>query len=378
MLILGFLGKVQIEYNGVNIVGSLRNKTIALICILALNHGKSLNRERIVDYLWPDSNEDAARYNLRYNLWLIKKSIGLSENKEEFLIVKKDCCGINPKYPFSCDIIEIMQSDAYHEMSIERIVHLKEMVKGDFLEGYYFNNCDDFNEVILFERAKFENAKTVILKRLVTLYEKSGKVSECLKLLKEILETEPYDEEVAYKILGIYETVGNRASGVVFFNQFRDNLMGKLGVSPSEKLWRKNEELKACQEPVVEAAGPGEAVIKVRCMKGVRFFWMSEVVAALFDYPGLGCDGRLHKHLLTALTFIRPDICKTDYSEVRGVPDVQIAGAFVQLIQSVCQDYKLIILTADQDLIDMASENVMDYLKRLNIKNLHFSESNPG
>lgn len=374
MLILGFLGKVQIEYNGTNIVGNLRNKTIALICILALNHGKNLNRERIVDYLWPDSTEDAARYNLRYNLWLIKKNIGLCENKEEFLIVKKDSCGINPKYFFKCDIIEIMQSNVYQEGTIEQIVHLKEMVKGEFLEGYYFSNCDDFNEIILFERAKFENIRTVILKRLVVLYEKRGDLLESLKLLKEILETDPYDEEVAYKILGIYEAVEKRASGVAFFNQFKDNLMGKLGVSPSEKLWKKNEDLKACQEGVSKVGEPGDVVIEVRCMKAVQFFWMSEVVGALFNRQALRCNERLNEHLRTALGYIRPDISKRIPIEARSIPDVQIVSAFVQLIQSICQEYTVIILTADRDIIDDISENVMDYLKRLKMHNLHFSD----
>ena len=101
MLNLSFFGKSKVEYNGKEIGDRLGNKAIALICLLVLNERRYLSREKIIGYLWPDSNTDAAKYNLRYNLWLIKKNILEDKNNNSFLKVDTECCGINSKYEFN-------------------------------------------------------------------------------------------------------------------------------------------------------------------------------------------------------------------------------------------------------------------------------------
>ncbi|MFA7661530.1 MAG: hypothetical protein WCX59_01815 [Anaerovoracaceae bacterium] len=75
MLSINMLGEVNITYKGEKIVDSLSNKTVAMICLLVLNRDKNVSKEKIASYFWPDSNEEAARYNVRYNLWTIGKLI---------------------------------------------------------------------------------------------------------------------------------------------------------------------------------------------------------------------------------------------------------------------------------------------------------------
>ncbi len=232
MLNLYFLGRARIEYNGKSVVENFRNKTIALICLLIINQDKYLSRERILGYLWPDSSEEAAKNNLRYNLWLIKKNIGKSESNEEFLFIDKELCGVNAEYDFQCDILDIMNFKPQQSDSIERLLKLKNMFAGEFLEGCYYNNCEDFNEVIIFQRTRLENFKVQILKRLTELYEKESKMEECLNVLEEILDIDPYDEEVALKIIILYMKIGKRGAGVLFYNHSGIGLPADLGFNP--------------------------------------------------------------------------------------------------------------------------------------------------
>ena len=51
MLDINFLGKVKIEYNGVDITDKFGAKTKALLSLLILNKDKPLNREKIILYL---------------------------------------------------------------------------------------------------------------------------------------------------------------------------------------------------------------------------------------------------------------------------------------------------------------------------------------
>lgn len=376
MLNLYFLGKTRIEYNGKSISDNFRNKTIALICLLVLNHHKYLSREKILDYLWPDSSEEAAKNNLRYNLWLIKKSIGPNPDGEEFLIVNKEYCGINKKYIFQCDILEIMNFKFQQTESIENLLRLKRMFTGEFFEGYYYNNCEDFNEIIIFQRTRFENYKVQILKKLEIMYEEKNSIEECLNTIKEILDIEPYDEDSAAKILDLYLNTGNRSSGIVFYNSFRDRLVNRLGIQPSDKLRRKYEELKKSEEKVLQLKDFKERNLHTICVKDIPYFWMSDVVGKLFEQEDLDCTNRINENMLWALGYIQPAILKKSYSFTNEeIPSVQIVNAFIKLMQDVCKDFTLSITIQSLEAMDAISAGALQYLKYSNINALRITET---
>jgi len=65
MLKIKLLGKNKIEYFGENLEPKLGNKTMAIIYLLISNKGRYVSRDKLTFYLWPDSTEEAAKYNLR-------------------------------------------------------------------------------------------------------------------------------------------------------------------------------------------------------------------------------------------------------------------------------------------------------------------------
>lgn len=376
MLNLYFLGKTRIECNGKSVSDNFRNKTIALICLLVLNHHKHLSREKILDYLWPDSSEEAAKNNLRYNLWLIKKSIGPNPDGEEFLIVNKEYCGINKKYVFQCDILDIMNFRFQQAESIENLLRLKRMFTGEFFEGFYYNNCEDFNEIIIFQRTRFEKYEVQILKKLEMMYEEEGNIEECLDTIKEILDIEPYDEDSAAKILDLYLITGNRSSGIVFYNSFRDRLVNRLGIQPSDILRKKYEELKKSTEIKVNVKDFKEKRIHTICVRDIPYFWMSDVIGKLFEQEELFCESRVNENMIGALGYIQPAILSDHYSFTSAeIPSVQIVNAFIKLVTELCKDFQLSITIQFIEEIDPISAGALQYLKYSNIASLSFIET---
>lgn len=181
MLNIHFLGKTRMTYKGKPVYEQLGAKSYALISLLILNENRYMSRDKIIGYLWPDSNDDAARYNLRYNLWLIKKTIQVDENGETFLQVDKETCAINEAYAFRSDVCDVIEFSPSNKDTISSLLALKERFEGDFLEGCYFNKCDAFNDLIIFERINFEKRKVKILKRLAELYEIEKRYEECIE-----------------------------------------------------------------------------------------------------------------------------------------------------------------------------------------------------
>lgn len=392
MLKLYFLGKANFEYDGEDITERFGNKTIALVCLLILNQKKYLSREKIITYLWPDSNEDAAKYNLRFNIWMIKKNIGTDEKGEEFLYVDKERCGINEKYIFWCDISEIMRFRPGREDSLERLLTLRSSFAGDFMEGCYFNNCNDFNEIIILERTHFEDLRVKILKRLAELYEADGCMEQCEEILKEILDIEPYDEDMALKMIRLYVNIGKRSKAIIYYNTFRNRLAGGLGIEPSEKLRRAYEDIKAVsaelvvqnltekmsqrknarQKVIRKRNSPDTITLHTGCIGQIKYFWMADVLDQLAACSQLACSSYLSQSQLQALAYIEPEFAREIGScPAYPVPDVRIVRAFIRLINAVCRDWNLVIKVCGEAEMDDVSKLACKFLLNEKIDSLH-------
>lgn len=397
MLNICFLGKSKFEYEGEGLTDQLGNKAIALICLLALNEKRYLSREKIVGYLWPDSNLEAARYNLRYNLWIIKKNIGEDKNGNPFLRVDNDCCCINKEYEFECDIFDIMKFKPNQDDSIESILKLKQLYRGDLLEGCYFNKCDELNELVIFERINFERRKVKILKRLVELYENENNYDFCLEIIHEILEMEPYDEEMVLKILDIYVKCGKQVAAITYYNNFSNILAGSLGVSPSYELRNKYKEIrltlsdchsdrdKETDETICSKISSNKNHLDMKivsvCIKNVDYFWIADVLGKIAAVIDADCINQLSEKELLDLGYIQNDIlkfCSEQGDFVREykteVMCVCIVNSFVKFLTAVCDKQNVDIVILNSTDMDDISSNVLKYLRIIKIKGLNFIE----
>ena len=63
------------------------------------------------NYLWPDSAASAAKYNLRYTLWKIKKSTDTGEGGRSLIKLDREYCCIDRAYDYICDLQTIDEID---------------------------------------------------------------------------------------------------------------------------------------------------------------------------------------------------------------------------------------------------------------------------
>lgn len=395
MLNIYFLGKSKIEYNDEPLEDKLGTKAIALLCLLVLKEKGYLCREKLVSYLWPDSNIEAARYNLRYNLWLIKKNIGFDEHGNSLLQIDNEFCCINRDYHFNCDIIDIMKFKPKKEDSIESILKLKKLFRGDLLEGYFFKKCEELNDVIIFERINFERHKVKILKRLVELYENDEAYESCIEVINEILETEPYDEEMIFKLMDIYSRCGKKAAAITYYNNYSNGLAGSLGISPSDELKNKYNEIKSMdyndsrgintdgkEKSNIVGIRNNKAMVNIStsCMKNIEYFWLADVIGNLIKNIDIKTFNILNKKELLELGYIQSDVLRLfeqgdllqEYS--REIKDVCIINAFIKLLNYICTHHKLTITISNSKDMDEISSNVLQYIKRLQIQDLNVIE----
>lgn len=375
MLKISFLGKLHFEYRELNITDKVGIKTAALMALLMLQENKQMSREKAIAYLWPDSNEEAAKYNLRYNFWLLKRLIGEDDKGENFLNIDKDYCGINPKYNFKCDILELLSFESNKDYKLEKLLEIKNILCGDFFEGHYFNNCDDFNELILFERNNFENKKIKLLKKIAQAYEELKKYEESMNVLNEIFKLDPYSEETAVKALNTYCLNQDRSGAIKFYKSFSNKLISDLGIRPSANLVSKYNEIKSekIEEPLEKFNKIQLETIEINtyCIQGVDYFWISEVIENISKYDNFKFL-IFNEYILKDLAYIVPNISEENisYQDIKQVPNVRIVKAFVLFLKQVCKNNLLTINIKNFKDMDLISHNIYKYLCELKLKNL--------
>ncbi|MBK5246194.1 MAG: hypothetical protein JJE49_02830 [Peptostreptococcaceae bacterium] len=383
MLTINMLGKVNINYEGTSIADKTSSKLVALICLLVLNKSRDMSKEKIISYLWPDSNEEAAKSNLRFNLWSIKKIIPQDVKGEEFINVGKDYCRINQKYKFYCDKIELDKYKAYGEEDIEKLMKLKSLLKGDFLEGLYLRNCNDFNELILFERVVCQNKQVEILKKLVTLYEGLEKYEEGLQILNEIDVIEPYNENFAFQTITMYSKLGNRAGAINYYKKFENNLRRNLNISP-------DKELKILYSNLIEGSHEiknNERVnnrkkklnIESHCISNVEYFWVSDVINKIMEKGDEKYLLEVGKCIISDLGFIQSDLLleyEKHYVAIQdcsvAVPPVRIINAFIKFLLHATEIYDINIKVVNKENMDVVSQNILNHIETLNNESIFF------
>ncbi|MCI7412554.1 AfsR/SARP family transcriptional regulator [Hornefia butyriciproducens] len=270
MLQISFLGKTRIIQDGTDITARFGGKAIALLCILFLHYDQSVPRERLLGYLWPDSEENAARYNLRYNLWMIRKNIKQDRNGQELLSVSRSSCEVNDRYEYTCDIVDIDRLHRSDSLCMEKLIEIPHTLEGDFMEGYYFKNCSELNEMILIGRSRMEGIRISLLMQLAGYYEENERFQKCADLLERLNRMEPYDEEIALRIMNVYEKQEKISAAILFYNSFQDRLLTVLGVRPGRALEEKyrglkyavrQQRVKQCPADVGESVVEGEASV---------------------------------------------------------------------------------------------------------------------
>lgn len=243
MLVIKFLGAIHIKYKQKDITKELSTKSLAILSLLLLRYPRELQRRKLISYFWPESTEESGKYNLRYNLWILKKIIGKDKKGNNFLQIRKNYCGINKHYSFTADLLEINKAKELQKISLKELEKVNSQFKGDFLEGFYFKGCDEFNEIILQERLYFENQKIKVLLKLAEKYNEKGMLEESEKCLVELSKLDPYDENIALKYIEHYTKIGKKSSAIIFYNSYRNRLVTSLGVQPSEDLEKVYTEL---------------------------------------------------------------------------------------------------------------------------------------
>src|SRR5215208_7944283 len=108
---------------------------LALLALVAMTPGQRLSRDKLIAYLWPESDTERGRNLLRVSTYVLRSALG-----ESALLSEGDDLRLNA---------DVVQSDlAEFETALERADHARvvALYRGPFLAGFFLSGAPEFEQ----------------------------------------------------------------------------------------------------------------------------------------------------------------------------------------------------------------------------------------
>jgi len=216
---LNLLGGVSLEGHHCSLIGPpTRNKSLALLILLAVTPGRSLPRETITDLLWPRSNTQRARHSLNVIVYEVRKALG-----REALVTGNGSLRLNPDTVTS----DVERFD--HAVSSEQWNVAEELYAGGFLEGFHYHGSQAFEQWVESQRWRLERSYLTVLESRA---ERSRDAETAVARWRKLLEHDPASAKATMGFMRSLEATGRRAEAIDAAYNHRILLLDEYGANP--------------------------------------------------------------------------------------------------------------------------------------------------
>jgi predicted ATPase/DNA-binding SARP family transcriptional activator/tetratricopeptide (TPR) repeat protein len=245
-LSLSLLGPLRIALDGRPVSGFAYNKARALLLYLAVEADRPHQRDALVDLLWPDLPDTAARTNLRQVLTNLREAIGDATATPPFLLITRDTIQLNPSSGYELDIISfttLLDTCATHShrhlarcrSCAARMQQALAHYHGDFLAEFALGDSAPFDEWALRHREQLHQRALDTLAHLADYYERCGDDEPARRYAQRQIELDPWREEAHRQLMRLLARGGQRSAALAQYEACHSILARDLGVAPESE-----------------------------------------------------------------------------------------------------------------------------------------------
>lgn len=363
MLVVNLLGNAGIYYRGEDITTRLSSKSVAIIMYLVENYNKKITREKISDLLWAEKYENSG-YNLRYNLWNIKKVIPGDEEGRSLILANKEYCYINPEYRFNSDVIRIkkLEEKPLSSMSLEELREMKSAFRGDFLEQLHIKDAEELYEWILSNRVRYQKLHASCLNQIYLNLKDTHMHEEKVEILEEILLHNPYDEESHYNLMTEYIKLGERHMAISQYKKCDQILRAELNIGAKKKLKELYLKLLDDRTEISEhRENLREMHINSYCNRNIEYLALGQLMESLLSLDrekGLRAVSDSELRVFSSVV----STGDSDLEHAAQVKDIRLFIAVRDVMKSLMEKMTIRIYLHNKEKLDPRSRNFFDYI----------------
>jgi DNA-binding SARP family transcriptional activator/TolB-like protein len=220
------LGRLALEADSEPIEGaSGRPRSLALLAILAGGGDSGVPRDKLLLYLWPESNTQRARNSLHQALHTTRRHLGEDLVQADAITVR-----LNPSV-FSSDLWDFHA--ALDRGDVEQAV---ELYQGAFLEGFALPELPEFSRWIEEERAGIARLYSDALEAAAARAAREGRHRDAIERWQALARIDPLSSRPILGLMRAFTDAGNRAAALAHARDYETRVGRELGTAPDQSI----------------------------------------------------------------------------------------------------------------------------------------------
>jgi len=245
MLFLNTFGGLSVDVDGTPGTGAgQQRKTLALLALLAAAGRRGVSRDKVIAYLWPESDAEHARnllkqacYALRRDLHAPELFLGTVELRLNAAVMASDIGALE-------DALAV--GDSARAVSI---------YTGPFLDGFYLAGAAEFEHWVDTTRGALKARVADALEGLARRAATSGDSVAAVKLWRQLVALDPLGAGAALGLLRALVAAGERSAALEFGRVHEGLVRQELDAVPDPSVSRLLDSLRA-RGDLAEATAP--------------------------------------------------------------------------------------------------------------------------
>ena len=212
--------------DGIAVTGrAVQRHRVALLALLELAPGRALSRDKVVGYLWPESDAEHARRLLNQAVYQLRRTLG-----DAAIVSTAEELRLNSDVVRS-DVAEFEAALAENDPA-----RAAAWYRGPFLDGFFLSNAPEFDRWGHLHRERLAGAYAKALEAMAEQAERAGDLPAAVELWKRRAVHDPYDSSVALRLISMLERQGNRAGALQHAVVHERLLLEEFGIAPPPEL----------------------------------------------------------------------------------------------------------------------------------------------
>ena len=222
VLRLTTFGGLSVESDrGVLASTTAHRRRIALLPLLAVARGRGVSRDKIVAYLWPESDTERARHALTQTLYALRHDLGAD-------VIVADAMELRLE-------VSAMSSDVgTFEDALEkgRFAPAVDLYRGPFLDGFHLRDAPEFERWVDMERSRFAAQVCHALEELAGAAARRGDSRLCVQWWRRLASLDPLSARVAVGLMTALAHAGDPGGALQHARIHELLLRQELAVAP--------------------------------------------------------------------------------------------------------------------------------------------------
>jgi DNA-binding SARP family transcriptional activator/TolB-like protein len=223
---------------------SHQRRRLALLAVLAASGEKGISRDKLIDYLWSESNGDSGRHSLEQLLHALRRSLGDSVFS-----------GTNP-LSLNSEVIASDVEEFNRAMSNGAFADAASLYRGPFLEGFYLDDAAEFERWSTSERSRLAERYADALNHLASDAEKAGDHGSAIRWRRRLVEADPVSSRHALALMRALVASGDQTAALQHARIYESLVRQELDSEPDPSITKYAAALRARAVDTADTAQP--------------------------------------------------------------------------------------------------------------------------